>query len=573
MKIGAAKVDFTPEIMGTAMLGYGVTHHVIEGYTTRVHARAYYMEDDNGKAVCMVVCELALIFNSLRHTVCRELKRVAPEIPINDANLLLMAQHTHSAPGGYSYHSLYNIATPGLQLYVLETYTNGIVKAIINAFNKKEKGQLKYAEDFVSPDKNVSFNRSINAYNQNSGVEKIAFKDRHLAVDRTMRILQFNTEQGKELGSLNWFAVHTTTIPVSEHNVHFDNKGYAARFLEKSKGGDYVAAFAHGYSGDVTGNFVKDFKRKNFRTHRGPYEDNDVNAQFNGNIQYEEASRILSQMKDGTDLEQGIDFYTAWVDMSNVEIDPAFVNGVINAKTCPSCIGVDMLIGAQMDGLGLPDFLIPMARSASRSIRMYEKRILSTLKSQEIKDKLNRKYEVQGNKYVTIETGENRLLGTSDIKNLVVPGFMDDTIKYLKYFHKKGTFDLLPMSAQKLPFQIFRIGEMLIVSYPFEFTTTTGRRIKSFIESKVDSSKIKHIVVSPYSNSYNGYMTTTEEYQVQAYEGGHNVFGQWSIGAIYQITNELLSEFEKPSDKRTTPMDVLSEYDNLDLEMLMYKGK
>ena len=572
MKIGVAKVDFTPEIMGTAMLGYGVTHHIIEGYKTKVHARAFYMEDDNGKAVCMVVCELGLIFNSLRHTVSRELKRVAPEIPINDSNLLLMAQHTHSAPGGYAYHSMYNVSTPGLQPYVLETYTNGIVKAIVNAFNKKEKGQLKYAEDLVSPDKNVSFNRSIKAYNQNPEVDKTAFKDRHLAVDKTMRMLQFNTEQGKELGSLNWFAVHTTTVPVSEHNVHFDNKGYAAQFLEKSKGDDYVGAFAHGYSGDVTGNFVKDSKRKNFRTHRGPYEDNDANAQFNGNIQYEEAARILSQMEGSTELKQDIDFYTTWVDMSDVEIDPNFVDGVINAKTSPACIGVDMLIGAYMDGLGLPEFLGPVARSGCRSIRMYEKRILSTLKSQEIKDKLIRKYEVQGVKYILLETGENRLLGTSDIKNLVIPGFMDDMIKYLKYFHKKGTFDLLPMSPQKMPFQIFRIGEMLIVSYPFEFTTTTGRRIKSFIESKVDSEKIKHVVVSPYSNSYNGYMTTTEEYQVQAYEGGHNVFGQWAIGAIYQITSELLSEFEKPSDKRTIPMDVLSEYDNLDLEILMYKG-
>lgn len=573
MKIGVSKIDFTPEVMGIAMLGYGVTHHVIEGIKTRVHARAFYIEEEEGKAVCIVVCEIGLMFNSLRHTVCRELKRLAPQIPLSDENLLLIAQHTHSAPGGYSYHPLYNIATPGLQLEVLETYTNGIVQAIIQAFNKKEEGKLKYTEDLVPSDKKVSFNRSINAYNLNPEVvEKVKFEDRHLAVDKTMRMLQFNTNDEKEIGSINWFAVHTTTIPVSEHNVHFDNKGYAAQFLEKSKDNDYVGAFAHGYSGDVTGNFVKDSKRKNFRTHKGPHESNDENAQFNGNIQYEEAARILSSMTDVETLGNEVDSYIFWVDMSDIHIDPSYVNGEINAYTSPSCVGVDMLIGAQSDGMGLPEFLIPMARSVSRSIRMYEKRILSTIQSQEIKDRLTRKYETQGGKYIAIETGLNRMYGTSDIKNFVVPGFVDDSIRNLKYFHKKGTFGKISMSAQKLPFQIFRIGELMIVSYPFEFTTITGKRVKAFIESKVDTSKIKHILVSPYSNSYSGYMTTTEEYQLQAYEGGHNVFGQWSIGAIYQITNQILNEFAKPKAERKPSMDVLSEYDDLDLELLIYNA-
>ncbi len=571
MKLGVSKIDFTPEKHGIAMLGYGVTHHVIEGIKTRLHARAFYMEE-GGKAVCIVVCELGLMFNSLRHTVCKELKRLAPEIPLGDDNLLLIAQHTHSAPGGYSYHPLYNIATPGLQLDVLEIYTNGIVKSIIEAFNKKKEGNLKYIEDLVPTDKKVSFNRSIKAYNLNPEVvEKVKFEDRHLAVDKTMRMLQFSTDDEKEIGSINWFAVHTTSIPVSEHNVHFDNKGYAAQYLEKSKENEYVGAFAHGYSGDVTGNFVKDSKRKNFRTLKGPFESNDENAQFNGNIQYEEAARILSNIGENEKLGSGIDFYTYWVDMSDIEIDPNFVDGVVNAKTSPSCIGVDMLIGAKSDGMGLPEFLVPMARSVSRSIRMYEKRILSSIQSQEIKDRLTRKYEMQGCKYIAIETGLNRMYGTSDIKNFVVPGFVDDSIRNLKYFHKKGTFELLPMSAQKLPFQIFRIGELMIVSYPFEFTTITGKRVKAFIESKVDTSKIKHILVSPYSNSYSGYMTTTEEYQMQAYEGGHNVFGQWAIGAIYQITNQMLQEFEKPQSERKPSIDVLSEYDKLDLEMLIYK--
>ena len=207
----------------------------------------------------------------------------------------------------------------------------------------------------------------------------------------------------------------------------------------------------------------------------------------------------------------------------------------------------------------------------SRSIRMYEKRILSSLKSLKDRRKLTRKYNTQGNKYIAIETGANRIYGTSDIKNFVVPKFFDDSIRYLKYFHEKGTYKMLPLAAQKLPFQIIKIGSLLVVSYPFEFTTVTGKRIKEFIKNRVDAEEIKHIVVSSYSNSYSGYITTVEEYQQQAYEGGHTVFGQWSIGAIFQITNELLGEFKKPKEDRKPAENVLAEYDKLDLELLIYK--
>ncbi len=35
------------------------------------------------------------------------------------------------------------------------------------------------------------------------------------------------------------------------------------------------------------------------------------------------------------------------------------------------------------------------------------------------------------------------------------------------------------------------------------------------------------MLICTYSNDYMGYVTTHEEYQEQAYEGGHTIFGQW----------------------------------------------
>ncbi|MCP4199899.1 MAG: hypothetical protein GY762_22375, partial [Proteobacteria bacterium] len=35
------------------------------------------------------------------------------------------------------------------------------------------------------------------------------------------------------------------------------------------------------------------------------------------------------------------------------------------------------------------------------------------------------------------------------------------------------------------------------------------------------------------------YLTTFEEYQVQAYEGAHTVFGQWSLAAYRTVLADL----------------------------------
>jgi neutral ceramidase len=50
---------------------------------------------------------------------------------------------------------------------------------------------------------------------------------------------------------------------------------------------------------------------------------------------------------------------------------------------------------------------------------------------------------------------------------------------------------------------------------------------------------VKEVIIVPYANSYSGYITTFEEYQVQMYEGGHTVFGEWSLAALQTKFDEL----------------------------------
>jgi len=58
------------------------------------------------------------------------------------------------------------------------------------------------------------------------------------------------------------------------------------------------------------------------------------------------------------------------------------------------------------------------------------------------------------------------------------------------------------------------------------------------------------VLICTYSNDYMGYVTTNEEYQEQCYEGGHTIFGQWTLAAFQTRLAGLARELLKPHDER-----------------------
>ena len=107
-----------------------------------------------------------------------------------------------------------------------------------------------------SLDIDVSFNRSLEAYNSNPEVQpKLTIEEQNKAVDREMRILEFVDDEGPS-GILTMFAVHPTNIIWTNHLISPGNKGYASLFTEQhfQKRGrkDFLAVFAQGNAGDVS---------------------------------------------------------------------------------------------------------------------------------------------------------------------------------------------------------------------------------------------------------------------------------------------------------------------------------
>jgi neutral ceramidase len=551
-EIGVGKSDITAFKRGVGMLGYGLATHIMLDVETPLYARAYVFYDPETKQrVALVNCELCMINPSLKDGVLETLRDWYPEWGYTDENLMLTAQHTHCAPSGYSYHPLYSMGSAGIVQEIYDKLVFGISEAIVQAEKAKVKGRVQLGKDTFDLELPVSFNRSIAAYNQNPEVEKpLSFADRHKAVDKEMTLLQFTDEHGLPIGSINWFAVHTTNLPNNFTRLCSDNKGYAAKWLEKSvreENKNFVASFAQGACGDVSARVKFNAKLDRQRGYwEGVFEDDLKSARHNGNIQYTKAKEIIQKIDRREDLSDGgLDALLLYSDFGNIDIDPAFTAGQEGCVTSPSCMGMAFLVGSVMDGPGMPEILGKGGELVAQLVRWKE---LAFTKG-EARKALMRKIKAQGPKAIALETGGMRVLGSRP-KNLLLPDFADELIRHIKHFDRMGLLQEAPWAPQVLPIQMLRIGKIAILGIPFEITTIASKRLVQTLRDKLQNTGIEHIILAPYANAYNGYIVTNEEYQIQMYEGGHCVFGQWSLNALQEKSAKVAEQLGRPKHQR-----------------------
>ena len=213
-----------------------------------------------------------------------------------------------------------------------------------------------------------------------------------------------------------------------------------------------------------------------------------------------------------------------------------------------------------MDGPGLPLFLGKIAKGLAKSTRNkelkdamkqggeYEKFILRKNKAQSVKD-------------IGVASGERKFLGNFEPDKIPIPAFADEIILNIKKMAKQGGFESTnPWTPQVLTLQILKIGSIGICAFPFEITTVASWRLKKTLVDALRQKGIDCVILCPYANEYNGYITTYEEYQLQMYEAGHNVFGQWSLNALQQKFTELSEEFSKAKEDRNLDNSVQPEF-------------
>ena len=82
---------------------------------------------------------------------------------------------------------------------------------------------------------------------------------------------------------------------------------------------------------------------------------------------------------------------------------------------------------------------------------------------------------------------------------------------------------------------------------------------------------VNTVQIAGYSNGYHGYLTTFEEYQVQAYEGAHTVFGQWTLAAYQTVLADLAAILmTSPADRDRVPGPVPARYAEEEVQRRRY---
>jgi neutral ceramidase len=540
--VGLDKTDITIYKKGGGMLGYSMAFNVSERVETKLHARSFVLKDKNSNKVAIVECELCFIPSELKSAIVDILQQSDETHEFNEENVLIMAQHTHCGPAGYCHYASYNMSVPGFIPEIFDWLSWQIAQSIIKANQKIVPCSISLSKGFFPEDWEVAFNRSMPAYNRNEDIIPLPHSERNKAVNREMTLLQFKGENELPLGSLNWFGVHATSISNDIAAINADNKGYAATYLEKhfmNLNPDYVGAFAQGTAGDVTPKFIFNPKRHWQRGYwEGKFPDDVESAKYNGELQFKKALELIESENQQVVSESKIHCVLRYFDFSNLLIDTLYSHTSDVKKTSPSCIGMDMLGGALMDGPAAPKVVVKMTKIWIRLFKTYELTKARFIRNED-SQKIREKYETQGPKAIALETGNKRLLGSKNVKKLPIPDFLDPTIATFKLYAKRNALEEQAWSPQILPIQFVEIGNLVLVNIPFEITTTAGRRLKKGIEDLYATQGGKEVILCPYANSYSGYITTFEEYQEQMYEGGHTVFGQYGLAALQTTFKKL----------------------------------
>lgn len=559
---GRAEIGIAPR--GYAMHGFGQPGHRARDRETPLFARALFVQDDAGHALVFCCLDLGYVTHAMRSGAVASLRQRMGHA-FSDAAFVLTCTHTHSGPGGCSHDVLYNLVTPGFLPEHLQAVVAATVDAVCEAWQSAEPARLSLAEGRFDEAVPVAWNRSLKAWNRNPDVTRYREGENHKALERGMQVLTLS-RGGRASALLSLFGVHATCLGNTLDRHDGDNKGYAAaqaeRRLAQAGTGHAVAIFAQGTAGDVSPHYhgPGQTARRNAIQGRAEY----AYAAENGRHQSELALAISADAAQ-QEIHGEIDAILSYVDFTAIHADPAMAGGETEAWTSEPCHGVSFFAGTPVDGLGVPPPLAAALRTGARALRAWRLGPLSRLSAEE-RHYYRRLYAAQGPKDILMEAGRKLALGRP-LDSLGLPDAVDPLVAELKRQAAAGAVRESALVPTVLPLQIVVIGQLALVCCPGEFTTTAGRRLVDLLGERLRPRGVERVLICTYCNDYMGYVTTREEYQQQAYEGGHTIFGQWTLAAFQtryaRLADELLKEdaargHDRVTRPRPAPADELA---------------
>eukprot|EP01080_Neovahlkampfia_damariscottae_P003290 gene3290-5731_t len=532
-EIGIGRGDITGGPAGIGMMGYAQLSQRTQGIFQRLYSRAYIFGDKK-KRVVYVVTDLQAAMYSVKQNVVKELKKIYGNLYTHD-NVNINGQHTHSGAGGYSHYVLYNLMSLGHYKPNLNKIVKGIVESIKKAHESIKPGYIKIGEDKL---RRSNINRSPTAYDANPKEERDRYPDGN--TNDNMTVLRLEDVEGKELGSINYFSVHTTSVANSNYLISADNKGWASLLFEKFKNGintpagkgEFLSAFPEPASGDISPNTKGAFcpngrpcdknstcnGNSNTCHGLGPGKDDIESAKILGINQFESARKVYSDAKKK--ISGSVDFRHVFVNMENTVVEAEYSNTGKNEKTCRAALGYSFAAGTT-DGPGGFNFWQGNNRTSNPFWNIL-RNFISKPTEEQIK--------CHSPKPIFLDVGTKR------------PYAWTPTI---------------------LPVQLFKVGSLLFANVPGEFSMMSGRRVEEALKKTAEKEgfiKDAKVLVTTMSNTYSQYTTTTEEYKIQRYEGASTLYGPFTLNAYIQNLDKMLISMiqEKPIPGGSPPEDLTS---------------
>ncbi len=488
------------------MMGWGRPDGRCTTVSVPLETRALVL-DQAGHVLVVVLLELCFPAFALREAILAALQARLPAAALDDHRLLVLANHTHAGPGGYTHDLFYTLNNPGFSPPTFDALVDAAVAAVTAAWARRAPARAWLHRGETDPSDPVAHNRSPEAYARNrTGLPP---------VDRTMHLLRIDHADGSPLALVDWFAVHCTSVHSDRCTVHPDNKGMAARFVEQHArdawgAPDFVALFAQPASGDISPNWRKD-RARGFTI--GRHDDDLESADWSGSVQGMVARRIFEAAPSaGIPLEGPLlDSRILWLDMDGMAVAPAFADGRPR-QTGSATVGLGFLEGTR-EG---PGPLLPLA-----PLRIAMARVLGLLMGPD---------RPHGNKLPFSQAGRGR---HGKAFGFVAQGRgglppIDDILRTVDALHARGGLGDAPWLPDRVPVFVWQLGPLAVVSLPVEPTTQAGRLMAHTARVALADNGVEHVIIGGYANSFAGYATTAPEFRMQRYEAGHTLHGQWT---------------------------------------------
>ncbi|RUS88499.1 hypothetical protein EGW08_003757 [Elysia chlorotica] len=514
---GVGIADITGPAAEVNMMGYANPAQTSHGIHLRQFSRAFiFSASATGERIVFISIDACWASGAVKREVVRLLGAKYGGV-YTVRNLVVSGTHTHSGSGGFSQYLLYDITALGFNKQGFDALVAGIVQSVVMAHNSVQPANI-YFNSGELLESNI--NRSPSAYLNNPKEERAEY---NYDVDKLMTVLKIVDAQGKGMGMISWFAVHCTSMNNTNHMLSSDNKGYASMLFEAEMNnnaapgqGPFVAAFAQSNEGDVSPNTkgphcIDSGKPCDILTSTchgknelciaaGPGKDMFESTQIIGTNQFKKAMDLYNS---ATVKASGpVDFRHSYIDMTKQNV--TLPDGSVG-YTCKTSMGYSFAAGTT-DGPGAFDF-----KQGTNSSNPFWNLIRDL-----IKDPSEELVKCQSPKPILLATGE------ISVPYKWQPEIVDN--------------------------QLLRIGDFLIVAVPGEFSTMSGRRMRSAVLAAAIQGGMPATttaVIAGLANEYADYITTYEEYQIQRYEGASTIYGPHTLSAFIQSYSHLATALAK----------------------------